>query len=450
MRPEKNNPTTYFLSATAWALLLFLPFLSSCRSSSSESASGPVTITYWEKWTGHEGTAIKKVVDTFNAKQDKIYVKILTISEIERKLMIAISGGDPPDVSGLYSHSVFVFADLGTLMPLDDLMQECQANPDTLIPLYLKECRYRNRYYGLPIAGMTLALHYNRQHFREVGLDPDRPPRTIKELEDYSRKLTKRKKDGSFERIGFLPVEPGWWNWSWVYYFGGSLYDEAKHVITSDSPENLKAMQWFSDFSKEYGVNDILNFRSGFGNFSSPQSPFLDGKLSMCIQGVWMYSYIQNFNSKLDWGVAPFPAFSDKLHDVTLIESDALVIPNGSRHPKEAMEFIAYVVSQEGQEQLSLGQMKFPMTRKVSDEFWKKNVNPHLKVYRALADSPCAFTAPRIGIFQEFYDEAYMAFDQVWLLKMEPQEALAAMQKRIEKKYDRELRQLRRRGLEPD
>lgn len=431
-------------------LLCLIPFQPACRPTPNEATNGPVTVTYWEKWTGFEGEAVKAVVDAFNAKQSKIFVKVLTVSEIEKKLLVSIAGGDPPDLSGIYSRNVPVYAALGSLTPLDDLMKENGTDPESLIPVFLLECRSRGKYYALPIAGMTLGLHYNRQHFREAGLDPDRPPRTIQELDEYARKLTKRKKDDSFERIGFIPTEPGWWNWSWVYYLGGSLYDEKNKTITADSPENEKAMQWFADFARKYGIQNVLSFKGGFGNFASPQNAFLAGKLSMCIQGVWMHAFIQKFNPKLDWGVAPFPAFSEKVHDVTLIESDVLVIPAGSRHPKEAMQFLAFAVSQEGQEILHLKQMKFPMTKKASKEFWAKNSNPHLQVYRKLADSPCAFTAPRIAIFQEYFDEANASFDQVWLLRQEPKEALAGTQRRIQKKWDRELRRLKRLGLEPE
>src|SRR6185369_49850 len=117
----------------------------------------------------------------------------------------------------------------------------------------------------------------------------------------------------------------------------------------------------------------ITKFQSGFGNFSSPQNSFLSGKLSMILQGVWMHAYIQNFNPKLNWGVGPFPAFSPAVHDVTLIESDSVVMPRGCPHPDEAMEFLAYLTGVKGQEILNLGQMKFPVLKKVTPEFWKKN-----------------------------------------------------------------------------
>jgi ABC-type glycerol-3-phosphate transport system substrate-binding protein len=413
------------------------------------SPSGPVTITYWEKWNGFEGEAIRKVVEDFNHRQDRIRVALVTVSEIEYKLLVATAGGDPPDISGLYSRNVQVYADKGALLPLDEGMAEHRVAPGDFIPAYMRECRLRGSHYALPITGMTLALHYNKAHFRAAGLDPERPPRTITEFQRACEKLTLYNEDGSIRQLAFTPAEPGWWNWSWPYYLGGSLYDHGTHSIAGDTPENRRALQWFQDYSGKYDIQRLTAFRGGFGNFASPQNAFLAGKLSMVLQGVWMYAFIQNFNPGLDWGVAPFPAFSGEVRDVTLIESDVAVIPQGSRHPKEAMEFLAFLVSVEGQEKLNLGQRKFPMLQKVGKDFWRKHPNPHLAVYRKLADSPCAFTAPRMPLFAELFDEGNALFDQVWLRRQTPEEALSVFQSRMGKSWAREIRRMERLGLDP-
>lgn len=444
-------PFFWFLSSRA---ALFLPLMAAllpaagCKDG-KKASSGPVTITYWEKWTGFEGEAIRAVVDAFNARQAGVHVRLMTVSEIQKKLLVATAGGDPPDLSGLYSRNVQVYADRGALAPLDEGIAQHGLRLDDFLPVYLKECRLRGKTYALPIAPMTLALHYNRAHFREAGLDPDRPPRNFRELEAYSDKLTLRNPDGSFRRLGFLPIEPGWWNWSWIYWLGGSLYDYETKSITAYTPENVRALKWFYDFSGRHGVHRLMSFRGGFGNFASPQNAFLAGKVSMILQGVWMHAFIKTFNPGLDWAAAPFPAYGD-LKDVTLIESDVLVVPKGSPNPEAAMKFIAFAVSPEGQEILHLRQMKFPVLKKMPESFWKKHDHPYIQVFRRLAESPNAFTAPRIGVFEEYFDEATAAFDLVWLHEKTPEEALAQLQRRMEKKWARELRRLERLGLEPE
>ena len=80
-----------------------------------------ITVTYWEKWTGSEGEAMRKIVDDYNASQDRIYVKMLTISAVNDKTLLAANGGNPPDVAGLWGEQVAQFADAKAVLDLTDL-----------------------------------------------------------------------------------------------------------------------------------------------------------------------------------------------------------------------------------------------------------------------------------------------------------------------------------------
>ena len=53
--------------------------------------------------------------------------------------------------------------------------------------------------YGIDIYGLT----WNKDHFKEAGLDPEKPPRTWDEFRDYAKKLTKRDAQGNITRVGY-------------------------------------------------------------------------------------------------------------------------------------------------------------------------------------------------------------------------------------------------------
>ena len=50
--------------------------------------------------------------------------------------------------------------------------------------------RYGDRTYGLAVTTNTNFLVYNKRIFREAGLDPERPPRTIEELDAAAQACT--------------------------------------------------------------------------------------------------------------------------------------------------------------------------------------------------------------------------------------------------------------------
>ncbi len=401
------------------------------------AATGPVTVQYWEKWTSFEGEAMKAVVDRFNAMHDDIFVNLLTISQIDRKILVATAGGDPPDVAGLFSGNVINYAIYNALMPLDHFVREAGIRKADYIDVYWRACVFDGHVYALPTTPAATALHWNKRMFREVGLDPERPPRTIKELDEYSAKLTKRDSEGNLVQMGFLPSEPGWWNFAWGYCFGGRLWD-GKQELTPDDAKNVEAYRWVQKYSEEYGVDQVLTFRSGFGNFDSPQNAFLDEKLAMVLQGVWMANFINMHAPHLEWDAAPFPTTDPKLYGISLCQADVLVIPRGARHPREAFEFIRYVNTQEGMELLCRGQWKHTPLMKTSPGFVKNHPNPRIKVFIDMAKGPHAVAALPIGIWNEYSDEMVVAFDQIWTQEKSAAEALAAVKKRMQRRFERE------------
>lgn len=409
---------------------------------------GKVHVAYWEKWTAFEFDAMKKVVDEFNKSQNKIQVDILSISNIEDKTLMAISGRIPPDVVGLYGENVTQYADSHAVITLDELCKEAGIKKEDYIPAYWNVGVVRNKLYALPSTPATTALHYNRGLFKEVGLDPDKPPKTFHELDDMAEKLTKREPNGHVIRTGFMPGEPGWWNWAWGPFFGGKLWD-GKSKITFNCPENVEAYTWVQHFSVNWGASALQSFQAGFANtFSSSNNPFMTGQTAMEIQGVWMYNFIQKFNPQLDWAAAPFPAAKPNLPDPTVIDLDVLCIPTGAKHPKEAFEFLKFVETQKGLEMLCLGQKKITPLRKVSPGFIEHHPNPFIKLFIKAAYSPTTCAAPKIGIWSQYKDEITNAFSEITLMTKTPKQALDDVNNRMQPMLDQYLARLRARGEE--
>jgi len=403
-------------------------------------ASSPVTLSYWEKWTSFEGEAMRRVVEAFNESQEHVSVELMTVSEMDRKLLVAIAGNDPPDIAGLWSWALVPYAQKGALTCLDDYAQREGITRDQYIGAYWDQCLYQGSLFALPSVPASIALHWNKDLFEAAGLDPDVPPATLAELDDMARRLTLRNDQGKIIQMGFLPPEPGWWNWAWGYWFGGSLWD-GEALLTPDSPENIAAYEWVQGYAKEYGLQSVDNFRGGFGNFSSPQNAFLCGKVAMVLQGVWMSNFIDEYAPQMKgrWGAAPFPSAIDGLSDVTIIEEDILVIPKGARYPNEAFQFLAFVNSQKGSELLAMGQKKFPPLKEISPSFVSSHPNPFIQVFIDLAKSPNAYTPPMIGIWNEYGDEINARFEEIWLQQISPAEGLRNVRERMQGKLDREL-----------
>ena len=457
----------------AWSLWA----LPGCSKSSPKQA--PRHITYWEKWTGFEGEAMDAVIDDFNsrevahAKTDPNYAPIevekVTISKIEQKLLIAIAGGNPPDLAGHYSFAVAAYADHGALTDLGPLLAKSGFDRSRYIDHYVELGEYRGKTWALPLVPASTALVYNKRLFKEAGLDAERPPSTIEEFDAYAEKLTRWEvtlpngethlESGYLPNVptqrkrlvqaGFLPGEPSWWLYGWGDFFGGRLLD-GPETISAANPANIRAFNWVASYSTKLGVDLVKRFRSGFGNSSSPKSAFLSGKVAMVLQGVWIHNYVEKYAPGLQWGAAPFPYPADhpELANTSHAEADVLMIPRGSPHPEEAFQFMQYASTQAVLEKLCLGQQKFTPLKKVSDEFWHAHPNPYIRLFRELGMSKNAVGIPQTGIWNEYKRELDNAVDLIQTLKQPPAVALSEVESKMQAALDRERKILARRAAQ--
>lgn len=404
-------------------------------------------VVYWEKWTDFEFKAMKDVVDAYNRSQNRIQVDLLSISGIDNKTLMAVSGNVPPDIAGLYGGNVTQYADDKAVLPLDEFCRDAGISENQYVPAFWDMLTVRGHIYALPSTPATVGLHYNKRMLRSAGIDPENPPKTWESLAKMAEKITVRDKDNRIKISGFLPAEPGWWNFMWGPLFGGSWYDGKGH-LTVNSEANVRAYQYVQSFAKKYGSSNLQQFKSGFGSFSSPQNGFLSENLAMEPQGVWMYNFISKFSPKLKWGVCPLPYPENRpdMAGATVIDLDVLCIPRGAKHPKEAFEFLQFVQSQKGMEMLCLGQRKATPLRAVSSEFLSKHPNPFIKLFADMAYTKHPIAPLKLGIWPELNSEIDAAFDEIGLLKKTPREALDAVQARMQPKLDKYLTRLHQRS----
>ncbi len=416
-----------------------------------------VRVTYWEKWTGEEAAALQTVVDEFNRSQQRVRVDLVSMAQIDRKLIVATAGGNPPDLAGVWLPQIVSLAERSALRPLDDLIQadaRAAGRPESeavaahlarFEPVYAGMMQARGRVYAQPLTPTATALHWNKSLFRAAGLDPERPPRTRAELDEFARRLTVRDPaTGAIVRAGFLPQEPGWWLWANPVWFGASFLDPQGEVAIGHDPGALAALRWLRGYTEEYGADELKRFISGFGTFGSPQAAFFSGKVAMVLQGVWFDDYIRQFAPGLDYGAAAWPALDEAAAEgppFTVAEADLLVIPRGARHPEAAWEFIRYLNTvrldaREPGELAGLERLCFRLgrnspLREWSPAFAERHPHPYIGLFRELAASPRAMTAPLIGVWLEYLRELNTANERVRLLQATPEQALADVQARM-------------------
>jgi multiple sugar transport system substrate-binding protein len=413
--------------------------------------SGRVRLSYWEKWTGTEGAAIQAVVDRFNAIQDRIWVERVPVPETYSKAMVAIGGGDPPDVVGLFSWNVPYFAEARALEPLDGFPGGQQLSEGHYTPGVEALLSHEGRLWGGVNTCYSLGLYANRARLAELGLDTDRPPATLEELDLLIERGVERESDGRLRRVGFLPNVPLWWPYLWPLLFGGELWDADSRRATIAAPASIAAYRWVSELAQRHGRDASRSFGLSFErSMLSAADPFLSGAVAATVQGPWMANFARTFTPDLDYvaGPVPVPAVDhDPERPRGLLECDVIAIPRGCPHPDEAWEFVRFTQSREVQEQLARAHCKPTPLAQASADFARSHPNPFVDVHTAVAASPAVTVLPRTRAWKAYSDLTGPAFDSIWN-GADPESTLRAVEARAQVLIDTvEERRARRRGV---
>ena len=288
-------------------------------------------------------------VDAFNKSQDKIDLKIVK-GQGNDAFLTAVTGNNAPDIYITFdgSEPLGTWAQSGLLMPFDDLIAQDKFDMSQILKPSVDLGRYDGKLYGMPWQFDTLLLFYNRHHFTEAGLDPDKPPQTMSDLYAAAKKLTKYDANNNITRLGFMPPKGSMAWYSWIAMFDGQVYDETNKKVTADNPGMLAAMDSLKEAWNLYGdPARVDTFASGLGGGLTPDDPFLKGQVSMTIDGDWRIGYQLRYTKNeygKDYGVTtiPYPNGKPEKAGTSAFFGMLFVVPHNAPHPREAWEAIKY------------------------------------------------------------------------------------------------------------
>lgn len=415
-----------------------------CRPSGS--ASGATELTLWSMWSGQEDQNFANVLHRYEQVNPRIRFHNLGAVSDDTKTIRALVAGVPPDLCTLSDSSYLgPLARNRAIRPLDDLFKQSGLREADFVPASLKLCRYDGKLYGLPYLIDICALLWDKRAFADAGLDPERPPRTLEELADYALRLTSRDADGKITRLGLRPLVASSWDYNLLMNLhGGRLVDPTTGRITADDPANVAAVAWAKNLvDKMGGIEQVSAFASGFGRDQGASNPFYVGKVAMMFNGEWNPYWLSRYAPQMQYGVAPVPppAAHPERNNCTWLGGNIFCIPEASRHPKEAWEFLVWAQSLEAQVLFCYAMNNVPNQRAALNDPKLRTGPPFrqkAKVFYELADSPNAGYFPALPVTNLYTNQLSTAIDRVMYGERTPAQALAEVRERVQHEMDRQ------------
>ncbi|PLR97532.1 ABC transporter substrate-binding protein [Bacillus sp. T33-2] len=334
-----------------FAAILLLGSLAGCSGEKDAQAEktkdGRVIVNFWSFWGSEtRRPIIEKIIDDFNKSQDKITVKhtFLPFGDIWTKNLASVAAGNPADVIINDINTVAQRAENEQVEDLSKYIDDSFENQ--FYPHLWATVVHKDKPYAVPFNTDTRLLYFNKKAFREAGLDPEKPPKTWAELEEYAKKLDV-KNGSNYERIGFYPLwgSAGAGAWMTNADDGKGYIEDGQLAI--NTPDKLEALKWVHGWKERLGANTVQAFQAEFG--SEQANPFIAEKVAMWVDIGTFYTQIRDYGKDLEFGVAPIPSYKEGSGHYAEGGGFVAEIPKGAEHPEEAMEFIKYLTGPEAQ-----------------------------------------------------------------------------------------------------
>lgn len=394
------------------ALTACLLILGGCGSGRSENSDGRVTITFWHSLVQSTRPALEELILRFEEAHPNIRINaqyIPTGDALAQKLITAVQSNSAPDISWIHSHYLGDLVAANAVYAMSHFTEGENGLTDEeladIYPALIQYASWQGTLYSLPMEATNLGLVYNKDLFREAGLDPERPPQTWDDLREYSRKLVRdRNGDGRNEQIGFFvpavsatgPQGPYMmWQWTpFLWQAGGFLVNEEMTRVLFDSEAGVEALTLWSDI---YRMQNQSTFTA-----DDPLTVMASQQIAMMLDGPWNIPRYPELFSRFDYGVAMLP--EGPVKRATVVAGEYLAIFRQSAHPEEAWEFVKWMVQPETQAFWSMKSGYLPVRRSVLelDDFQAfLDEHPHQRAFveqmeYAQAQRPIDFHTMRI------------------------------------------------------
>jgi multiple sugar transport system substrate-binding protein len=299
--------------------------------------------------TGDSGEGLnphQSIIADFETQNPDILVQLEAIAgrDYYTRILTQIAAKRAPDIMNIGDDAVPSFVKTGAFIPLDECLASLDFDPGVYLPGLLDPGTVDGQLYFLPKDYSTLAVYYNKAIFDAAGVPYPEDGWTWEDLLATAQALTQDSDgDGQTDIYGIqLPA-----NWTtgfeyWVAAAGGSLISEdgLSYVGYMDSPEAIRAAQFYGDLYNQYAVAPPPADLSAFGGGNSD---FDTGKAAMRIFGRWPQAGMLE-NPNIDLGVVGTP--SDAA-EANILFWGGFGIASTTEHPAEACKFLSYYAGPE-------------------------------------------------------------------------------------------------------
>lgn len=342
--------------------------------------AGSTKITFWYGLTGANGNVIRTLVNKYNSSQTKYYVEAVQQPDYDAtitKFNTSLAGGNLPNVVQIYDIGTQRMIDTKRILPVQNFIdKEGLKLVDDLEPAVARYYTIGGKLYSMPFNSSAPVMYFDKNAFKEVGLDSEKKVWTYDELLDAARKLTKKDASGKIVRSGAVFTL-----YSWIFEqelaTQGALFAEPNNGRETRATKvvfnNDAGVKWLNFLKQltDAGLAINVGRDSGTTNGSVRDTDFVTGQAAITFNSIAaLRGYINNAakNGKVDVGVAYLPRPTGAKGGVIIGGASLWITDQGTPEQQAgAWDFVKWTSNPEVQATWSSGTGYYPIRKAAYD-----------------------------------------------------------------------------------
>lgn len=361
--------------------------------------------------------AYQERADLLHEKYPELTLKVMNLPNdgYDTKIQTMLASDNAPDIIQV-AESSNSYASKGVFADIGQMAQDAGVDMESRFGGATEAYKWQGKLYAMPDRSGAMVLYYNRDMFDAAQVEYPTKDWTWEDFLSAAQALTVAGDDGVVTQYGF--AAGGWWPWwmSFMYQNGGRILDESMENVVVNSPENVEAINFYTDLVHKYKVAPSADDYSRFGlKDGQPDPLFAQGHTAMCLTGYWNIGSLSSVE-EINWNIAPL--WKNK-ESATFSFGSGLAIPEKCENKEAAFKAVEFLTSEEGQAPIVTNNQDAPANLDLlrSDLFlhpeWAKEKDINLAAFADSADmmvSPPLH--PKWNEIQRVFDENFSVLFQ--------------------------------------
>ncbi|WP_199035714.1 ABC transporter substrate-binding protein [Glycomyces salinus] len=307
-----------------------------------EGVDDGTTLTMWTRAATEAQS--QALVDEYNAThENQVELTVIPTDDYQTRVGTAAGNQELPDMLSMDVVFAPRFTHAGAFADLTEYIDALDF-ADDLAPSHIEVATVDDRKYMVPHTLDLSVLFYNKDLYREAGLDPEQPPTTLAEFAEHARAVGELGDDTYGTFFG------GNCGGCYVFTWWPSLWAEGAEVMNEDGTESLLASPEAQEVYQTWkGLVDDGAVAPGYEEETGTTwvSYFPEGNIGVMPMPSTMLGLMPE---DMDIGVAPIPGLTGG--ESTFVGGDSIGISSNSENRNQAWDFIRWTLEDETQIQV--------------------------------------------------------------------------------------------------